>query len=379
MLCRVQPFFHSVLLELFLYAQSKIRLFLQDRIPFIFLNLRQGSLHMRLKKTTLIYFVICSASLQSLLALGLMNPGCLSSGPVKPLPFSTDTTSKKDSANVSEIKYRKLILGTNYASNSTFMGRKDSVSRSTFSPSVMYEGIKGWNGALIASHTGLSAGRNKKGGLGRTAKTPLLDELDGVAGWDHDFGEVFSTTVSNTHSYFDSKSARIRSVIDNDLNVGIQSDWDYIIAAVSGDLDHGVKSKLGKGRDYFLTFSLSHEFGVLINASSDFKIEPRFNLIAGTQNFYLIYTKGKPLDSTLVSKREYPKQLAKFALLNYEVSLPLTYTKKSWAFDFSWNYNIPQNIIGGASSAPFSVFMADIKFIIRGKGVLIPKKKISKK
>jgi len=255
------------------------------------------------------------------------------------------------------------------------MGRRDSVSHDVVNPSISYMGINGWNGSLIASHEELPPGKKKKGNLGRVAKTPLLDELDGQVGWDHDFGEHFATSVSNIHSYFDSKSAKVRSVIDNDFNLGMLGDWDYITAAVSGDLDHGVKSKLGKGRDYFLTGVLSHEFEIPIGASADFRIEPRITMVAGTQRFYLTYTRGIPLDPASISLTEYPKQLAKFEVLNYQFAVPVTYSVHSWAFGLGWEYNMPQNIIGGASSSPYSVYMAEIKFIIRGKAVVFPKKR----
>jgi hypothetical protein len=301
----------------------------------------------------------------------------------KPHRISADSVAKPEDEDSTVTKHRKFEYAAGYASNNTFMGRRDSVSHLVVSPSFTYTGIKGWNGSLTASHTELTAGPkyNKKGVLVKQPKTPLLDELDAALGWDHDFGDHFGTTITNTHSYFDAKSAKLRSVIDNDLNLGANSEWKYIKGDVSGDWAHGVKTKFGRAKDYFFTFSLSHDFDFdpFFGSTAEFEIEPKVSLVAGTQSFFAIYTKNIPTDSVAIKKlanaTAYQKELAKFVLLNYQISVPFTYTYHKWAFDFEWQYNIPQNVPRGTSSNPYPVYMVDIKFTVKGKAVILPKKR----
>jgi hypothetical protein len=292
--------------------------------------------------------------------------------------------TKKDTADtILVIKHRKYQFAANYASNSTFVGRRDSVSHFVISPSFSYTGIKGWNASLGLVHIDFPPGpkKTKPGIPVKQAKTPILDELDGALGWDHDWGEHFTLSLNNTHSYFDAKSSRIRSVIDNDFNIGLNSDWKYITADASGDWAHGVKTAYGRAKDYFFTFSLSHnfDFDPFWNTKGEIEIEPKFSLVAGTQSFFAIYTKGHPLDSAVAKKividAAYEKQLAKFGLLNYVFAVPVTFTRHKWAFAFEWDYNIPQNVPRGSVSSPYPVYILDLKFTMKGKPVVLMKKK----
>jgi hypothetical protein len=87
-----------------------------------------------------------------------------------------------------------------------------------------------------------------------------------------------------------------------------------------------------------------------------------------------VYTKAKPGDSTLIKKAAYEKKLSKFAVLNYMLAVPLTYTYGKWAFTAEWDYNIPQAVPAGSSSSPYSVFVMDLTFTLKGKDQKIRKK-----
>ncbi|HEV7231507.1 MAG TPA: hypothetical protein VGO45_09285 [Bacteroidia bacterium] len=282
-----------------------------------------------------------------------------------------------DSSDYFKIKNRKFEFGMRYASNNTFMGRRDSVNHIVLSPSFSYTGIHGFNASIMASHIDLSGPSPAKTQTAtKPARIPILDEYDATIGWDHDWTDNFSTSILETHSYFDVKSPRIRSTIDNDFNLGASYDFKYVMADASGDFCHGPKTKYGQAKDNFFTVSLSHDFDIdpLFHTKGELEIEPRLSVVYGTQNFFLVYTKAKPGDSTLIKKAEYEKKLAKFGLLNYMFSLPLTYTRGKWAFTAEWDYNMPQSVPAGSSSTPYSVFVMDLTFTLKGKDQKIRKK-----
>jgi hypothetical protein len=286
----------------------------------------------------------------------------------------------KDTAEVPEIRHRKYEIEAGYASNNTYKGRRDSVDHLLLSPSFSYIGIYGFNAGLSFSHSGnLSTPPKTKAGVTpKQGKQPVFDQTDLSLGWDHDWTKKFSTSILETHSFFDAKSARLRSTIDNDFTIGATYNFKYVVADVSGDWAHGKKTaKYGEPKDYFYTGNLSHDFDfdeLGKNGNSELEVEPKISCVYGTQNFIKVYTKGKALDSTQIKHLEYEKKLAKYNILNYELALPVTYTFKQWMVTAEWDYNIPQNVVGG-SSTPYSVFAATLKYTIKGKGVVIPKKK----
>jgi hypothetical protein len=283
--------------------------------------------------------------------------------------------AKKDSADTMKVVRRKLIPGVSWASNNSFMGRTDTVDHQLTSPSIAYEGIYGFNASLALSHSSnLQPVKNAKG---KVRKQPAFDEYDAALGWDHDWNKRISTTILNTHSWFDAKSARIRSVIDNDLNLGAIFDLEYLDAGLNADWCHGPTTKLGEMKDFFYTLSLSHDFDVgRIGCSHwELEVEPKISVIYGTQNFYRIYTKGVPIDTLVTTRAQYQQQLSKLNMLNILLSVPVTLTHAPWSFGLQYDYNMPQNVPAGRSNTPYPVLLVDLKLTLTGKTIRMKKKK----
>ena len=294
--------------------------------------------------------------------------------------LSDSLRSPKDSIDTTfTTKRRTFSWNAHYASDATYMGRKDSLNHLVLSPSFTYTGIHGFSTSLTASHIEFTDKpvKLKNGTVLTRQRPPVLDEYDWVLGWDHDWTENFSTSIGNTHSYFDAKSPRVRSTINNDFNIGATYDFNLVVADVSGDWAHGPKTVFGQAKDYFYTMSLSHDFDYekLFKTSGELEIEPRLSMAYGTQNFFKLYVKaGVPTNPALQQAIEKQKKLAQFSLLNYTLAVPLTYTWKKVAFVLEWDYNIPQNVAQGSSSSPFSVIMFDVRYTRKGKPVRLKKK-----
>jgi hypothetical protein len=281
----------------------------------------------------------------------------------------TDTLAKKDSADtVKTIKHRKFTPGVAWASNNTYHGRKDSVDHYLISPSFSYEGKYGFNASITASHTSLPPATNNYGKPVKTKKTPVLDEYDVAAGYDHDWNDQFSSSILETHNFFDVQSSRLKTTIDNDLTLGSNYDGKYITIDLTGDWAHGKKNKNGETKDYFYTLTLSHQFSFekLFHSSWEFDIEPKVDAVYGTQNFYKSYTKGVPLDKN-VKQAEYEKQLSTYNLLNAEFKLPLTLTNDKWSLSPEWDYEVPMSTPSGAPSLPFSVYSVSLTYTFTSK------------
>jgi hypothetical protein len=277
---------------------------------------------------------------------------------------------KKDTADTTATpKHRTFTPGLGWASNNTFLGRKDSVDHYLLSPSFAYEGKYGFNASITASHSSTPAPVTRKGKTEKPAKQPTFDEYDIAGGYNHDWNDHFSSSLLETHNFFDSKTLRLKSTIDNDLTLGSSYDTKFITGEVTGDWAHGRKTVYGQSKDYFYTFILSHSFAFenIFHSKWEMDIEPKVDAVYGTQNFYKIYTKGKTIDSTQIKQADYEKKLAAYNWLNTETKLIVTFTNDKWSFAPEWDYEVPMNTPKGAPSLPFSVYTINLTYTFTTK------------
>ncbi len=297
----------------------------------------------------------------------------------KPYRFSFDTLlAKQDSADTAHVvKHRKFTPGIAWASNNTYQGRRDSVNHYLLSPSFAYEGKYGVAASITASHASASTDppkKDKNGKIIKPAKTPTFDECDLALGYEHDWTDNFNSGILETHNYFDARSARLQSTVDNDVNLNSSYDFKYIAAEAEADWAHGLLTKYGRSKDYFYTFVLSHdyEFDKIFHSRVEMDIEPKFDAVYGSQTFLQIYTLGIPSGyvrgsaaSDALQKADYRNELSKYVWLNDEFKLPVTFTNDKWAIGAEWDYEIPQNVPKGNESTPFSVFILKLTYTFK--------------
>lgn len=232
--------------------------------------------------------------------------------------YADTTRSKPASGNSSYVQ-----AGVNYISNTVFAGRKDSVAVPYISPSVTY------------SHR---SGVFAKGSLSylTSAKESRIDLYTLTAGYVYSRNN-FIAGVDATKYFFNSSSTNVRSGMSGYAALFSGYNFNDIFTAyVDGMVIFGPAS------DLILGLELNHPFYA---AHDRLKITPTIYTNFGTQNYYNEYYSTKrsgsgrgggygngnggsggsgSTETTTISVVE----SSKFQLLDYEFSLPVSYTYK---------------------------------------------------
>jgi hypothetical protein len=275
---------------------------------------------------------------------------CAAFGQTPDLPGTDEKTKPDDKSNEGTSSFK---FGLSYISNSVFMGRSDTVTTPVIVPQVKYTLKQGiyFSGSLDF----LPNKKNKK-----------LDGGDLSAGYDFDITDDLSGSASYAKLFYSTTSTQIAAAISSTFNVNFNYDIaDVISPSVSADYN---LNKQGIGNDFFLNFGLTHDFiSVGIFGEKDILlISPTITVNAGSQNFYDAYLTKKKLknakrnaaQNALLTK--YINQLSQFALLDYEISVPLEYKTGHFIFQVTPTYAIvenqlPKQVAAKVSSQP-SIF-----------------------
>jgi len=243
-----------------------------------------------------------------------------------------------------KVKKSGLTIGLKYLSNNVYLGRIDSANIMYLVPSIGYTHKSGLHITASLSYQ-LDAGINK------------IDAIALEGGYDYKIGEKFSGGLSVEKYFFDMNSISLNSV--NDFGVGSSFAYDFDIVS----LDASAGLAFNEKTDVITEVGLSKSFEI-----EKFAIEPVIKLFAGTQNFYNSYlkagkshltgNKGKGKGSTTAMGKSGLSTIAlaasngttytvmeasAFKILDYEFSVPVSYTYNNFKFDIVPTFAVPVN------------------------------------
>ena len=243
-----------------------------------------------------------------------------------------------------KVKKSGIVVGLKYLSNNVYLGRIDSANIMYLVPSIGYTHKSGLHIAASLSYQ-LDAGINK------------IDAIALEGGYDYKIGEKFSGGLSVEKYFFDMNSISLNSV--NDFGVGSSFAYDFDIVS----LDASAGLAFNEKTDVITEVGLSKSFEI-----GKFAIEPVVKLFAGTQNYYNSYlkagkshltgNKGKGKGSTAAMGKSGMSgaalaasngttytvmEASAYKILDYEFSVPMSYTYHNFKFDIVPTFAIPVN------------------------------------
>jgi hypothetical protein len=231
-----------------------------------------------------------------------------------------------------KIKKSGLSIGLKYLSNNVYLGRIDSANIMYLVPSIGYYHKSGLHVSASVSYQ-LDAGLNK------------IDAIALEGGYDFKIGEKFSGGLSVEKYFFDMNSIAFNSV--NDFGVGSNVAYDFNIVSLNASAGLAFNDKTDIITEVGITKSF--EFG-------KFALEPVIKLFAGTQNYYNSYLAagkshltgnkghGKGATTKVNTASSYSVvEASQFKIVDYELSIPATYTIHNLKFDMAATYAIPVN------------------------------------
>jgi|GEM_PF-209701 len=256
------------------------------------------------------------------------------------LPLQAQKKESTPIGDDQDSSYFKTEL--NYISNSLYNGRKDSLAVPYINASFGYYHKSGLYVSTTLSYL-VSSYANR------------IDLFQIEGGYNGSIGDNFVYSASAHKDFYSQYSVSVKSEIAASFN-----------ASLSYNIADAVK--INAGADYLLTSGpsdilfnagLSHEFD--FGENGEWAIEPSILANIGTQYYYDRYKQKRHIktgkkktlsDSTTVTSNLgtvtttttittlHPN---KFLVLNYELSLPITYDSKKWGAFVTPYFAVPQN------------------------------------
>lgn len=227
------------------------------------------------------------------------------------------STTKKEDAQKSYVK-----LAVSYLTNAVYNGRKDTEVLPYITPSLGYFDKSGFY--ISGSLSYLSS-----------SSASRIDLFSLMTGYDFDLSKQVSAGIYATKDFYTGSSTAVRSESKGSIGGNIS----YAPGAIV--FDAGVNLLFSSQTDLSFNGSLAHPF-YLGEGDNRWSITPTIATNIGTQNYYNSYlstkTKKKTGNTAIVQV-----QKNKFAVLDYELSLPIAYNAPKWGMFFTPTYAIPQS------------------------------------
>ena len=249
------------------------------------------------------------------------------SSPGKPIPA---VIVQHDSITVDkdELKVKKSHFdgGISYLNNDVYLGRKDSSILPYFIPVLSYYHKSGIYFSAYMNYL-------------KNSEESRIDAITLEAGYV--FGSGNYDGQLNVSKYvYNSQSTNIASEIQ--AGFGFQNGYDFGFIKPSLEINLNFGSKI----DYLGSFALQHSYSALHDR---LEFTPTLTVNGGTQNYYDSYYKNKRYSnskkgpgggSTVTGSVANPSS---FRILDYEASVPFSYTINKLVINFTPTYAVPLN------------------------------------
>ncbi len=212
-----------------------------------------------------------------------------------------------------------------FENNSVYYGRKDSLTTPYLTPVLGYHDQSGFYIEGSISYL-LRSGDSR------------VDLTSIGAGYDFSVGN-FNGGIAAEKYFYNGNSTNVRAEVKGDLSVTLGYDFGFIETSLQPGINFANKS------DYWLGWGVDHHFSL---ADDKLDIGPSFLLNGSTRNFYNSYfgkrkykhkNAGGPGPTISASVQD----ASQFKVMDYEWSLPVSYTVKNLTFAFTTSYAIPVN------------------------------------
>jgi len=238
--------------------------------------------------------------------------------------FSQTTDPVKDTVP----SVSSLNVSLNYSTNTVFVGRKDAAYKSYLNPSLTY-----------MNKTGLFV--SLSGDYYPELKTNKFVDYSYEGGYQFKLASELTGSVFVSRMLSNSNSTKVNAGVGTSF--GTYLSWDNDIINIGTGFDY---SK-GKFSDLTLTPTVSKDisfsFGDMYQF--DLSIDPTLTFSFGSQNFYRYYLiDRKYVNPTVISRiNGHIKEMKKFQLLDYEFSVPVSFSYNDFTFTATPFYVIPVN------------------------------------
>lgn len=244
---------------------------------------------------------------------------------------ATNTQAQDDSTQQKSADKSYFKAGLSYLSNSVYYGRKDSLATPYVTPSIGYYHKSG-----VYANASLSY---------LASKESRIDLYTIEAGYEFDITKKLSGSVYADKYFYNQSSTNIQSDIKG--NGGFTLSYDFRAL----QLNTGADVMFANKTDFSLNAGVSRDF-TIGEENNQWTITPTVTTYLSTLNFYEGYTSrraGKnaqqPNGATVSSNTVITNRSTGLTLLDYELSVPVSYEAKKWGLSFTPILALPTNPI----------------------------------
>ncbi len=244
--------------------------------------------------------------------------------------LTASAQDKKEEAKDSSRSYFKAE--GNFVNSSVYLGRKDSLTLPYITPSIGYYNK---SGVYVSASVAYSTSDKR------------IDYFSLDAGYEFDISKKLSGSVYGNKTFYNDSSNNVSSNIGGSMGAGLTYDFDVVQFHTGFDLSFASKP------DYGVNFSVARSF-YLGEDGKQWTVSPSVVANFNTLNFYEDYTsktagkkqKKNPLVTSVTSTTTITNKNANtLTLMDYEISIPVSYDTKKWGVYFTPTLAIPQNAI----------------------------------
>jgi hypothetical protein len=239
----------------------------------------------------------------------------------------------------------RVTISAAYDNPVTYRGRDNGVRYFGVSPTVQYNHRSG----LFASVSGTwldKAGRK-------------WDGADASVGFEKAIGDDWFGSLAYTRLWWSSTSPQSKSVLDNTLDLEIS--WSGTHLSAAAELSYA----FSKSSETTLFLSATAPLTIFEKSSrGSLVFEPGLTGVYGQQDASL-QTARKQKSKKDNAQATSTKKKKVFAVLDYELKLPLSYRLGAYTFGASYTIIAPLNIVDESTSTPFGVLGFEVSVTIR--------------
>jgi hypothetical protein len=249
---------------------------------------------------------------------------------------------KKDSTTKTE-----WDITLDYYTRSVFLGRTDSAGSGNYMPAITVNLKSGFFFSLAPT-------------LFQQNTSNAYSGLSLMAGYDKSLSDNFDIDIQLIKNFYPPASRRVNSTVTFEGEAALDYINDIITSEISPQFLVN-KSTFDNTPDYVFTLIESHPFYLytLISLNDSLSITPSASVSAGTQNFYISYVNTKDLaehpkeEAALKKAANKAEKVASEAkILDYELSLPVSYYWGHLIITVTPLYSIGENIINRTTPLP---------------------------
>ncbi|HET7003598.1 MAG TPA: hypothetical protein VFI33_19890 [Puia sp.] len=231
-------------------------------------------------------------------------------------------------AGLKEIKKSHFEGGISYLNNDVYLGRKDSSVLPYFIPVLSYYHKSGLYFSVYLNYL-------------KNSEESRIDLITLEAGYTFNSGN-YDGQINVSKFVYNSQSTNVASEIQ--ATVGYQNGFDVGFIKPTLEINLNFGSKI----DYLGSFGLQHSYFGLHNK---LEFTPTFTINGGTQNYYDSYYKNKRYSNSAKQKGQSGGTTvigsvvnpSSFRILDYEASVPFSYTINNLVINFTPTYAVPLN------------------------------------